>query len=50
VAAGPARIAKALPNALFVGCAQGFNKRLMGTFVTAEAPYKLIAIISTAYP
>jgi hypothetical protein len=25
---------KALPNTLFVGCAQGFNKRLMGIFMT----------------
>jgi len=30
-----AGIAKALPNTLFVGCGQGFNKRLMGIFVTA---------------
>jgi hypothetical protein len=35
-AAKPARIAKALPNALFVGCTQGFNKRLMGLFSAAK--------------
>jgi hypothetical protein len=30
---------KALPNTLFVGCAQGFNKRLMGIFVTNGPVY-----------
>ena len=31
---GHARIAKAVPDMVFVGCPKPFNKRLMGTFVT----------------
>jgi hypothetical protein len=30
---------EALPEMVFVGCQQSFNKRLMGTFVTADAPH-----------
>ena len=39
----------ALPVLVFVGCQQGFNKRLMGTFVTAR-PFSIsYIIISMSY-
>ena len=39
----------ALPVLVFVGCQQGFNKRLMGTFGTGHLPSIIYIIISISY-